>query len=100
MATDSLPPHDPASSAKRWSGYTIDDLRYSHAVNHVKMEMVREQLMSKASKVTNFKMLDSLGGNKLLGKILSGFSMLDYGILAFQGVRQATRLYHFFKKRK
>ena len=56
--------------------------------------------MSKASKVTNFKMLDSLGGNKLLGKILSGFSMLDYGILAFQGVRQATRLYHFFKKRK
>ena len=32
MATDSLPPHDPASSAKRWSGYTIDDLRYSRAV--------------------------------------------------------------------
>ena len=100
MATDSLPPHDPASSAKRWSGYTIDDLRYRRAVNHVKMEMVREQLRSKAAKVSNFKMLDTFKSNRLIGKILSGFSMLDYGILAFQGVRQATRLYQFFKKRK
>lgn len=100
MATESLPPHDPASSARRWNGYTIDDLRYRRAVNQVKTEMIREQLMSKVSRVTNFKALGALGGNKLLGKILSGFSMLDYGILAFQGVKQATRLYHLMKRRK
>lgn len=100
MATDSLPPHDPASSARHWHGYTIDDLRYRRAVNQVKIEMVREQLMAKASKVTNFQALSALGGNKLLGKVLSGFSMFDYGILAYQGVKQVTRLYRLFKGRR
>ena len=100
MATDSLPAHDPASSLPRWKGYTIEDLRYRRAVNQVKMEMAREQLRSKASKIANFQAFGLIKGNGILGQVLSGFSMLDYGILAFQGVKQVSRLYRLFKGRR
>lgn len=100
MATDSLPHHDPASSASRWNGYTIDDLRYRRAVNQVKLEMTRRQLAAKVADATSLRPLGQLRGGRLLSRLLSGLSALDYGILAYQGAKQAIRIYRLFHHRR
>lgn len=99
MATKSLPHHDPASAAPRWNGYTIDDLRYRRAVNHVKIEMARQQLAAKVAGATSMRALGSLKGGRLLGRLMSGLSAFDYALLAYQGARQAVRLYRLFHRR-
>lgn len=99
MATESLPHHDPASSAPQWQGYTIDDLRYRRAVNHVRIEMTRRQLAAKVADATNLRSLGSHRGGRMLGRIFSGLSMLDYAILAYQGTRQVMRLYRLLRRR-
>jgi hypothetical protein len=37
--------------------------------------------------------------HKFWGKVLSGFSMLDYAVLAYQGARRIVGIYRLFKKK-
>jgi hypothetical protein len=83
-------------TASEWRGYTLDDLRYKRAVNHVKMEVAKERVMISVGKFTNFK-TPSFASSKLVGKIFSSFSVIDYLLIAFQTGKQVRKIFRLFK---
>lgn len=91
-----VPSQLPVDGLKPWSGYTLDDLRYRRAVNHVKMEMERERLAASAQRIVNRSQEGFSGG--LMKKVFTGFSVLDYALLAFQAGKQIRRIYRLFHK--
>jgi hypothetical protein len=88
-----------AHETNEWRGYTIDELRYRRALNQVKTEMARERIVAGASAFTDFSANGLLPRNKFWGKLLSGFSMLDYGIMAYQGAKRIVSIYRLFKRK-
>jgi hypothetical protein len=95
MASNSNSIHE----TSKWRGYTIDELRYRRALNQVKTEIARERIVAGASTFTNFSAKGMLPRHKFWGKVLSGFSMLDYAVLAYQGARRIVGIYRLFKKK-
>ena len=89
----------PDDGLEKWKGYTLADLRYQRAITHVRMEMERERLANSMTRFSDMKgKLNFPGGNGLLQKVLAGFSVLDYALLAMSTVRQIRKVYKFFKR--
>ena len=91
-----VPSQLPADGLKKWSGYTLDDLRYQRAVNHVKMEVERERLATATHQIIN-RQQSGLGGG-IMKKMFTGFTVIDYALLAYQATRQIRRIYRMFHK--
>ncbi len=91
-----VPSQLPVDGLKKWSGYTLDDLRYQRAVNHVKMEMERERLASATRQFVDRKQSAFAGG--MMRKMFTGFTVIDYALLAFQATKQIRKIYRLFKK--
>ncbi len=88
----------PEDGLEKWRGYSLADLRYQRAINHVKMEMERERLGNRMAKLNDMKVSLNLPGSGILHKIFAGFSILDYAILAITTGKQIRKVYRFFKK--
>ncbi len=91
-----VPSQLPQDGLKSWPGYTLDDLRYQRAVNHVKMEVERERLIAKAHRLVN-RQQNMMGGG-IARKLFSGFSVVDYALLAFHGVKYLRRIYRMVRR--
>ena len=91
-----VPSQQPVDGLKPWAGYTLDDLRYRRAVNQVKMEMERERFMARTTKIVNRQ--QNMFGGGVVKKIFTGFSILDYAMLAIQTGKQIRKIYRFFRK--
>ena len=78
MSTQKLLPAKDAPGMKKWSGYTLDELRYRRAINHVKMEMEKERVMLSANRIMNGKPSSEESSSGLFRKVFTGFSILDY----------------------
>lgn len=91
-----VPSQLPVDGLKKWSGYTLDDLRYQRAVNHVKMEVERELLATSVHQIIN-RQQSGFGGG-IMKKMFTGFSVIDYALLAFQATKQIRKIYRVFKK--
>lgn len=91
-----VPSQQPVDGLDKWAGYTLDDLRYRRAVNHVKMEMQRERL---ATAFQRFSALQRQGvGSGIMKKVFTGFSIVDYAVLALQTTRQIKKIYRLFHR--
>lgn len=82
----------------KWPGYSLADLRYQRALNHVRMEMSRERLANSMTRISDIKSRVSFPGNSLIQKIFTGFSIFDYALLAITTGKQIRKVYRFFKK--
>lgn len=91
-----VPSQLPVVGLKKWSGYTLDDLRYQRAVNHVKMEVKREKLTSAAHQIMTRQQSGFAGG--MMKKVFTGFTIVDYALLAFQATKQIRKIYRVFKR--
>ena len=61
--------------------------------------MERERLANSMTRFSDMKgKLNFPGGNGLLQKVLAGFSVLDYALLAMTTVKQVRKVYKFFKR--
>ncbi len=82
-----------------WQGFSLEELRYRRALNHVRIEVEKERIMSKTSQMyTRSAAMTSSTGN-LFKKLSTGFSVLDYALLAFQAGKQIHKIYRFFHKK-
>ncbi|WP_289158668.1 hypothetical protein [uncultured Muribaculum sp.] len=88
----------PDDGLEKWKGYTLADLRYQRAINHVRMEMERERLANSMTRLNDMKSKFTLPGNGLLQKVFAGFSIFDYALLAITTGKQIRKVYRFFKK--
>lgn len=91
-----VPSQLPVDGLKKWPGYTLDDLRYRRAVNHVKMEVERERLTTAVHQVVNRQQSAFAGG--MVKKVFTGFTVIDYALLAFQATKQIRKIYRLFKR--
>lgn len=98
MSTQKLLPAKETHGLKNWSGYTLDELRYQRAINHVKMEMEKERVMLSANRIMCGKPSAEASSSGLFRKVFTGFSILDYALLAFQAGKQIRKVYRFFKR--
>ncbi len=98
MSTQKLLPAKETPGLKNWSGYTLDELRYRRAINHVKMEMEKERVMLSANRIISGKPSSEASSSGLFRKVFTGFSILDYALLAFQAGKQFRKIYRFFKR--
>ena len=98
MRSQITPPDPPVHfQQKAWKGYTIDELRYRQAINHLKMMVVSERLKNSADNARRHA--GSFFGPTLLSRLLSRFSALEYSMIAFRTGRQIFQLYKKFKRR-
>ena len=96
MNTHKLMPKKEPNGLKDWEGYTLDELRYRRAINHVKMEMEKERVMLSAKRIMSGKPSHESEG--FFQKMFTGFSILDYALLAFQTGKQLRKVYRFFRR--
>ncbi len=89
---NSILPNNPDS----WKGYTIEEIRYKRAVNILKMEVVRERIVSHSTRRA-VTASDTFYGN-LVQRLFKSISMAEYAFLAFKGVRQAQKLFRLFRR--
>ena len=74
-------------------------MRYQRALNHVRIEVEKERIMSKTSQMYNRSAAMTLSTGNLFKKLSTGFSVLDYALLAFQAGKQIHKIYRFFHKK-
>lgn len=97
MAAKQLPPVSICDESREWKGLTLEDIRYRRAINHVKMEIEKERLMSETSQLVG-NTTQGLFSSSMARKLFSGFSYLNYGVLAFQVFRQFQKVYRLFRR--
>lgn len=97
MASKTLPPASIREESKEWKGLTLEDIRYRRAINHVRMEIEKERLMAEASQLMGGASR-GLFNSPMARKMFSGFSYIDYGVLAFQVFKQVKRIYRLFRR--
>lgn len=95
---DKNPITAPDDGLEKWPGYSLADLRYQRALNHVRMEMERERLANSMTRLSDFKSKVHIPGNGLMHKVFTSFSVLDYALLAITAGKQVRKIYRFFKK--
>jgi len=97
MASNKLPPTSICEDSRQWKGLTLEDIRYRRAINHVKMEIEKERLLSQTSQLVG-NTTQGLMSSSMARKMFSGFSYIDYGVLAFQVFKQVQRVYRLFRR--
>ena len=97
MATKALPPINTTDDSKSWKGFTLEDIRYRRAINTVKMEIEKERLMSETTQLVG-NTTQGLFTSATVRKLFSGFSYLDYGVLASQVFRQIQKVFRLFRR--
>lgn len=97
MASNKLPPASICEDSRQWKGLTLEDIRYRRAINHVKMEIEKERLLSQTSQLVG-NTTQGLMSSSMARKMFSGFSYIDYGVLAFQVFKQVQRVYRLFRR--
>ncbi|MCM1503613.1 MAG: hypothetical protein NC127_00245 [Muribaculum sp.] len=97
MASNKLPPASISDTPRQWKGLTLEDIRYRRAINHVKMEIEKERLLSQTSQLVG-NTTQGIMSSSMARKLFSGFSYIDYGVLAFQLFKQFQRVYRLFKR--
>lgn len=90
-----------------FKGYTMDELRYQRALLLIKREFVREKAFNETKKIkkqipilNGKSVLSNMNSSGLVGKLMKGFGMADYIILAFQALRIGKKIGGKFKKKK
>ncbi len=75
---------------ENWNGYSMDEIMYQKAFLVARMEVSKARLVASAEEVRN----GLPGGNKhsVWHKLLSGFSYVDYAVLAFKLGSRVVRL--------
>lgn len=97
------------SEAEKFSGYTMEDLRYQRALVALKREYSKESVMLGMNKLykRGVNPLSDKNGSSLMkasgvaGKIISGLNYVDYillGISAFTTLRKITGFFTRGKK--
>ncbi len=88
----------PDDGLEKWKGYSLSDLRYQRAINHVRMEMERERIANNMKHLQNMKNKLPFAGTGFLQKVFTGFSVFDYALLAITAGKQIRKVYRFFRK--
>lgn len=97
MDVKQLPQVNIVDESREWKGLTLDDIRYRRAINHVRLEIEKERLMSETSQLVG-NTTQGFFSSSMARKLFSGFSYLDYGVLAFQIFRQSRKIFRLFRR--
>lgn len=97
MDEKQIPPVSIVDESREWKGLTLEDIRYRRAINHVRLEIEKERLMSATSQLVG-NTTQGLFSSSMARKLFSGFSYLDYGVLAFQVFKQSRKIFRLFRR--
>lgn len=77
-------------SEENWRGYTMDEMMYQKAFLLARMEVSKTKLMNQAADLRSG--FPGVSSGSIWSKLLSGFSYVDYAVLAFKIGSRVVRL--------
>ena len=77
-------------SQENWQGYTMDEMMYQKAFLLARMEVSKTRLMNQAAEFKSG--FPGVSSGSIWGKVLSGFSYVDYAVLAFKLGSKVVRI--------
>lgn len=75
-----------------WEGLTLDEIRYARALTQTRILISREILGARFHKTLGGK-ISSTSSRSFIGRMLSGLSWLDLGLLTFRLGSKVTGLF-------
>lgn len=77
-------------SEENWRGYTMDEMMYQKAFLLARMEVSKTKLMNQVADLKSG--FPGVSSGSIWSKLLSGFSYVDYAVLAFKIGSRVVRL--------
>lgn len=109
MTTDNnnlLPVH-PQASEKKFSGFTIDELRYKIVYTTLQKEFCKDKLFSSVRKTMDTTPFTSSGkknmsgvGGTMLSGLLKGLSYADYFVVGFSLFKSVKSIFKLIRRKK
>lgn len=98
----------PGSEEKKFTGYTLADLRYQRALIALKKEFSKSKTLSSASKVKkrnpftgdgkSFSLPGRVGG--IASRLIGGLNYVDYAMLGFSLFNSGRKIFSFFRRHR
>lgn len=77
-------------SEENWQGYTMDEMMYQKAFLLARMEVSKTKLMNQVADLRSG--FPGVASGSIWSKLLSGFSYVDYAVVAFKIGSKVVRL--------